>query len=286
MNTLKQQILTGERALFKACNRQITDSIFDHGESPLKESSNIKVTDSIFKWKYPFWYSNKVHIQNSYLEDGARAGLWYSNGIDISNTTIKAPKALRRSKNIKLDSVDMPNASETLWMCESITMKDVSANGDYFAMNSNNITADNFRLVGNYSFDGCKNIEITNAKLLSKDAFWNCENVTVKDTFISGEYIGWNSRNLTFINCTIESLQGFCYIDGLTLINCRLLNTTLAFEYCRNIDIDVSTTIDSVKNPYSGIIKAEGIGEIIFDDPQIEPSETTIITLREAQYAI
>ena len=171
----------------------------------------------------------------------------------------------------------MPNASETLWMCDGVVMRNVTAQGDYFAMNTNNIRIDGFRLTGNYSFDGCKNVEIRNAQMLSKDAFWNCENVTVYDSTISGEYIGWNSKNLTFVNCTIESLQGFCYIEGLVLKNCRLLNTNLAFEYC-TVDVDVTTHIDSIKNPTSGVIRAMAIGEVIFDEPKIDPRDTTIMT--------
>ena len=66
---------------------------------------------------------------------------------------------------------------------------------------------------------GAKNVEIHNAKMLSKDAFWNSENVTVYDSFISGEYLGWNAKNLTLVNCTIESLQGMCYIDNLVMKN-------------------------------------------------------------------
>lgn len=276
MKSIKEQTFTGERALFGGRELAIHHSIFEDGESPLKESQNIDVEQSIFRWKYPFWYSKNANVQDSILLDSARAGIWYTNQVHISHTTIEAPKTFRRSTNITLDHVDMPNAGETFWMCNGISLNDVSAKGDYFAMNASNIKAKNFRLAGNYSFDGCKDIEITGAKLLSKDAFWNCENVVVSDSFITGEYIGWNSRNLTFINCTIESLQGFCYIDGLNLKNCRLLKTTLAFEYCKNISADITTTINSIKNPISGAISAEGIGEIIFDDPQIDPQNTSI----------
>ena len=35
-------------------------------------------------------------------------------------------------------------------------------------------------------------------------------------------------RILRFINCTIESLQGLCYIDNLVMKNCKLINTTLS----------------------------------------------------------
>ncbi len=278
MKVIKEEVLTGERALFSGQQLRIEDSIFEEGESPLKESADVEIDRSIFKWKYPLWYSKNAKVENSLLLDTGRAGIWYTDNIQLSDTTIQAPKTFRRSTNISLTHVDMTDASETLWMCDRVSMQDVSANGHYFAMNSTNIRANNFRLVGNYSFDGGKNIEITNANLLSKDAFWNCENVVVRDSFISGEYIGWNSRNLTFVNCTIQSLQGFCYIDGLTLENCRLLDTTLAFEYCRNVAVDVTTSIGSVKNPINGTIRARSIGEIIFDDPQIDPSQTEIIT--------
>lgn len=276
MKKFKQQVFTGERALFAGHNLHVEHSIFEDGESPLKESRDIKVEESVFRWKYPFWYSKNVAVEGSLMLDGARAGIWYTDHININHMTIEAPKTFRRSTDITLDHVDMPNASETFWMCDGIVLNDVSAKGDYFAMNASNIKAEGLRLVGNYGFDGCKNVEISNSHLLSKDAFWNCENVVVRNSFITGEYIGWNSRNLTFIDCTIESLQGFCYIDGLTLKNCRLLKTNLAFEYCSNIDAEVTTVIDSIKNPISGTIQAKGIGEIIFDDPEVNPQDTRI----------
>lgn len=50
-----QEFLTGERALFQRENLRIVDTIFDDGESPLKESRNIELTGSMFKWKYPLW---------------------------------------------------------------------------------------------------------------------------------------------------------------------------------------------------------------------------------------
>jgi hypothetical protein len=178
----------------------------------------------------------------------------------------------------------MPNAGETLWNCDDISLKNVTAKGDYFGMNSSNIKIDGFQLTGNYSFDGGKNIEIRNAKMLSKDAFWNCENVTVYDSFISGEYLGWNSKNLTFVNCTIESLQGMCYMDNLVMKNCRLLNTTLAFEYS-TVDVQINSIINSIMNPSGGIIQAEGIGELIMDKTKIDPEKTKIIT-GEMQYAV
>ena len=198
---------------------------------------------------------------------------------------IEAPKNFRRCRGINLQNVNFPNAAETLWNCEDVTMEHVSAKGDYFAMNSQNMVLRDFQLVGNYSFDGVKNMEIHNARMLSKDAFWNSENVTVYDSFISGEYLGWNAKNLTLVNCTIESLQGMCYIDNLVMKNCKLLNTTLAFEYS-TVDAEITGKIDSVMNPSSGVIRADSIDELIVEKDKVDPLKTKIIYRRELKEAV
>ena len=55
MEHLNQQLFTGERALFKGKDLQISHSVFADGESPLKESNNIVLENTIFRWKYPLW---------------------------------------------------------------------------------------------------------------------------------------------------------------------------------------------------------------------------------------
>ena len=45
---IRQEFLTGERALFQGKDLKIYDTIFDDGESPLKESNNIEVYGSMF----------------------------------------------------------------------------------------------------------------------------------------------------------------------------------------------------------------------------------------------
>ncbi len=275
-NMIRQEFLTGERALFQTRNLEIYDAIFDDGESPLKESRDIRLYGSMFKWKYPLWYSHNIFAGNCTWFEMARAGVWYTDNIAVKDALIEAPKNFRRCRGVTLDHVDFTNASETLWHCSSVKMDHVTARGDYFAMNSRDMVIHDFQLVGNYSFDGAKNIEIHHAKLLSKDAFWNSENVTVYDSFISGEYLGWNAKNLTLINCTVESLQGMCYIENLVMKDCRLLNTTLAFEYS-TVDAEIHGKIDSVMNPSGGVIRADEIGELIMDKDKIDPDKTKII---------
>lgn len=277
MKVITQELLTGERALFQGKDLEIHDTVFADGESPLKESRNIELYGSMFKWKYPLWYSRDIKLTDCVLFEMGRAGIWYTENLSMMNCIIEAPKTFRRAAYLTLDHVAMPNAGETLWGCDHVTMSQVTARGDYFAMNSANLVIDGFELVGNYSFDGVKNMEIHNAKLLSKDAFWNSENVTVYDSFISGEYLGWNAKNLTLVNCTIESNQGMCYIDNLVMKNCRLINTTLAFEYS-TVDAEVNSTIDSVLNPSGGRILAKGIKELILESDKVDVAKTVIQT--------
>ncbi len=275
MDEINQVYLTGERAMFGAKDKVFTDCIFADGESPLKESANIILKGSMFKWKYPLWYSKNIEVENSTWFEMARAGVWYTDNISLTDCAIEAPKNFRRCKGIKLQNVSFANAAETLWSCEDITLERITAKGDYFLMNSKNITARDLTLYGNYSFDGAENVTVRNSRLLSKDAFWNSKNVTVYDSFISGEYLGWNAENLTLINCTVESLQGMCYINNLKMENCRLLNTTLAFEYS-TVYADIRGKVDSVLNPSGGTIRADEIGSLIIEKDKVDPSKTTI----------
>ena len=284
MQSYEEYVFTGERALFAEEDAQISQSIFEDGESPLKESRHIDISDTIFRWKYPLWYSNQIKANNITLLDTARAGIWYTNHITIKNSTIQAPKTFRKSSHILLEQVTFNQAEETLWNCSDINLKDVQITGDYVGLNSRNNKAKNLSLVGNYSFDGAKNIEISNSRIISKDAFWNAENVVVKNSTIVGQYLAWNAKDITFINCTIESNQGLCYVENLKLENCRLLHTDLAFEYS-TVEADITSSIESIKNPISGYIKAPKIGEIIFDDSEIV-SENTIITTGEMANAV
>lgn len=273
---IRQELLTGERALFMGRNLQIYDTIFDDGESPLKESCNISLHGCMFKWKYPLWYSRDIKAEDCNWFEMARAGVWYTENMEVTRALIQAPKNFRRCRKLSLTDVTFTDAAETLWSCDDVSLSHVTAKGDYFAMNSSNMKINDLKLDGNYSFDGCRNTEIKNSTLLSKDAFWNTENVTVYDSFISGEYLGWNARNLTLVNCTIESLQGMCYIDNLVMKNCKLINTTLAFEYS-SVDADIKSSIDSVINPSSGIIRAEQIDNLIIEKDKVDPSKTKIV---------
>ena len=277
MEIIKQKKFTGERALFNAHDIEIRDSVFEDGESPIKESSNVKLSGAIFRWKYPLWYCRGVEVIDSTFIVTARSGIWYTEGVSLEGCTVDAPKTFRRCKGVTIKNSTLSSAEETLWNCKDIIIENTSASGDYFGMGVENAKLSGFSISGNYLFDGGKNIEIENSRLISKDAFWNAENVTVRDSVIVGEYLGWNSKNVRFINCTIESNQGMCYIDNLVLENCKLINTDLAFEYS-SVDATLVGSVDSVKNPKSGVIRADSIGEIILDERVIDPEKIIIET--------
>lgn len=273
---LMNGIFEGERALFKSKDLIINDSVFRNGESPLKESSNIKVSNSSFEYKYPLWYSKDIIVNECKFLPLSRSGFWYTNNLKVTNCYIEAPKEFRRCENVTIENTEFLDASETLWTCKNVTLKNIKAKGDYLLKDSKEVVIDNLILEGNYILDGGKNIKITNSILNSKDSFWNTENVIVENSKIIGEYFGWNSKNVTLINCEIESLQGFCYMENLVMKNCKLKNTTLAFEYS-TIDCEISSKIDSVKNIISGRLTCLGIDELIMDKKEIDPSKTEII---------
>lgn len=271
----KELTLQGERCLFGLRSSSVVDTVFLNGESPLKEAKDIEIKNCIFQWKYPLWHCDMVSVENTNWTKDARAGVWYTKNIEVENALIDAPKNFRRCDNLKLRNVSFTNAEETLWKCSNVELDTVSANGDYFALDLQNGKINNLHLSGNYSFDGAKNTEVISSVLLSKDAFWNSENVTVRDSYISGEYLGWNSKNLTFINCTIESLQGLCCIENLKLENCKLLNTTLAFEHSI-LNADILTKVDSVLNPEGGFITCPSIDTLISEGDQCDKRKTII----------
>ena len=275
--TIEKGVYTGERALFMSKDVHILNCVFEDGESPLKESSDIDIDNSEFRWKYPLWYTKNVKCNNVTFLETARSGVWYVNNIEFNFSNIYAPKTFRRCDGVKLVFTKMPNAKESFWGCKNIVLENVDANGDYFGMNSENIEVNELHLDGNYCFDGAKHIRINNSVLNSKDSFWNCEDVVITNSTIIGEYLAWNTKGITFINCKLISHQGLCYIDNLKMINCELIDSDLCFEYCSNIDADISTVVDSIKNPISGIIRVKGVKEIIQDDENIDKTRVKIV---------
>lgn len=276
MNRIEGGTYTGERALFMSKELCLSHCVFEDGESPLKESRHLELKECEFRWKYPLWYCNDVKCHSITFSFTARSGIWYTNNIEILDSVIDAPKTFRRCENVKLINVKINHADETFWKCKGISINKVDAVGDYFGFNSEDVEINDLHLDGNYCFDGGKNIVVRNSILNSKDSFWNCENVTVINSTINGEYLGWNSKNVTFINCKIKSHQGLCYMKNVKLVNCELIDTDLCFEFCSEIEAEINSVIDSIKNPLSGVIRTKGVKELILEADKVDVSKTII----------
>lgn len=277
MKEFLQQHYVGERALYHLDDAKISDCSFADGESPLKEGSDLFVENCVFHWRYPIWYCRQVKVEDTTFLAGTRAGMWYCNDLAIRNCVAKSPKNLRRCTGLTVSDSSFTDGNETLWHCKDVKLKNVCVRGDYFAMNSENMEIDGLILDGQYAFDGVKNVVMRNSRLATKDCFWNSENVTVYDSHIIGEYLAWNTKNITFVNCTIESDQGLCYMENVKLINCKLIHTDLCFEYVSDIDAEIVSTVESIKNPISGRIVCKKVGELILDPDLVDPKATEII---------
>ena len=127
---IENQYLMGERSLFNEAHLQVDNTIFGNGESPLKEANDIQISNSNFQWKYPLWYGNDITASNCTWSEMARAGVWYTNNLTVKDTLIEAPKNFRRCNALTLENVFLPNAQETLWSCQNVVMKNVSAKGE------------------------------------------------------------------------------------------------------------------------------------------------------------
>ena len=145
-------------------------------------------------------------------------------------------------------------------------------------MGCKNIKVNNLVSDSLYVFQYCKNVEIHNARITTKDSFWEVEDVTVYDSIIDGEYLGWHSKNLRLVNCHIGGEQPLCYAENLILENCTFdKECDRAFEYS-TVQADIQGFIKSIKNPASGRITADEIGEIIIDENIKGPADCIILT--------
>lgn len=272
------QEFEGERPLYAEHNLHLNNVTIHAGESALKECSNIECENCQFEGKYPLWNSVNLSVRNSLFTEGGRAAIWYSENLEMKDTLVEAPKMFRDAKNIHLRHVKLPNAQETLWHCQGIRLENIKADkADYIMMHCSDIEIDHLVLNGNYSFQYSKNIVIRNSILNTKDAFWETDNCTVYDSEINGEYLAWNSRNLRLVRCHITGTQPLCYCDGLILEDCTFGDDAdLALEYS-SVEGNIIGHIISIKNPRTGHLTVDSIGEIIIDENIKTPADCEII---------
>ena len=278
MNIIENQTFDEERSLYNLKDSEVKGCTFAgpaDGESVLKEARNIVVSDCSFSLRYPLWHVRGFKLTDSTMDEGTRAPIWYAFDGSIEGSTIHGIKCLRECDNMSIHNSKVVS-DEFGWRCNNVVIEDSEMESVYYLFESKNVRIKNLRMKGKYSFQYMENVTIEDSYLDTKDAFWHSKNVTVKNSVVKGEYLAWFSEGLTLIDCTIIGTQPLCYCKDLKLINCTMEETDLAFEYS-DVDADVKGHIISVKNPKSGKIVADSVGEIIFEDAVMETDGQVII---------
>lgn len=259
--------LDEERALYGICDAEVVACVFDgpaDGESALKECRNVHLNDCDLHLRYPLWHVTGGSLTDCRMTETCRAALWYDEDLTITDCHMGGIKALRECRNISIHGGEGVS-TEFGWMCSGLNVRDFKLTSEYPFLHTTDSTFDGFTLKGKYSFQYTKNLVLRNCVLDTKDAFWHAENVTVYDSVVKGEYLAWYASNIRFVRCRIIGTQPLCYCKGLVLEDCTMEGCDLSFENSE-VSAVVSGHIDNVKNPVSGTIRADSIGEIIIDE--------------------
>lgn len=277
-DTIENKTYDEERALYNLKDAEVRNCTFagpKDGESVLKETRNIRVIDSKFSLRYPLWHAQKYELIHTTFDDKTRAPIWYSNDGLIDDCVLNGVKLLRECNNTEIKNTTIISP-EFGWKCNNVNVENSKIISEYICLDSKNVKLKNVKFQGKYSFQYMENLEIEKCKLDTKDAFWHTKNVTVKDSTVKGEYLAWFSDGLTLINCKIIGTQPLCYCKNLKLINCTMEDTDLAFEYS-DVDADIKGNVVSIKNPKSGTIIVDSVGEIINEDSIMDVNGKVII---------
>lgn len=265
METIIENLtLDQERALYNLHDAEVRNCVFAgpaDGESALKEARNIKVSDCDFQLRYPLWHVHGFEADRIRMNETCRAAIWYCSDGAIRNSDLGGIKVLRECRRMTLDNCRI-KSDEFAWMCEDIAVKDCEISSVYAFLCGKRLRIEGTSMPAKYSFQYAEDVEISNCEFDTKDALWHSKGATVRDSVFKGEYLAWYSEGLTLINCRIISTQPLCYCKDLKLINCTMEGCDLAFEYS-DVDAELTGHIDSIKNPRSGRIVADSIGEIV-----------------------
>lgn len=260
-----------ERALYHLQNTEVCKCVFAgpaDGESALKEARDVALVDCSFSLRYPLWHVEGFSMENCTMDTLTRAAIWYARDGKITGSSLGGIKALRECSRIALENCQI-ESQEFGWKCRDITLADSSITAEYLFLDSRNVTLDRVHMKGKYSFQYMEDLVIRDSILDTKDAFWHSKNVTVINSTVKGEYLAWFSEGLRLINCKIIGTQPLCYCKDLYLENCTMEGTDLAFEYS-DVEATLIGGVDSIKNPRSGRIVADHVGQTIFGNAVME----------------
>lgn len=267
MKEIKDKHFGEERALYGLEDVCIINCRFEgkeDGESALKEASRLEVRDSYMDLRYPLWHDTYVVLDNVHMTENCRAALWYTKHLEIKDSLLFGIKAVRECEDVEIVDTKI-KSPEFGWRSKKICANHIDVEGEYLFFEAKDLVLKDMKFKGKYSFQYVEDMTIQDSNLDTKDAFWHSKNVTVKNSVIKGEYLAWYSENLTLIHCKIIGTQPLCYCKNLKLFDCEMVDTDLAFEYS-DVEATIQGSIDSVKNPKSGVIEADNINQVLLTE--------------------
>lgn len=276
--TISAKQFDEERALYNLTGADVNDCVFAgpaDGESVLKEARDVNVNNCSFSLRYPLWHVRKFTMHGTSMDELTRAAIWYAEDGEIADSTLGGVKAVRECRNISLKGCRV-DSLEFGWKSQGIHLEDTEITSEYLLFDSRDVSLKNVKMKGKYSFQYMQNLEIADSEFDTKDAFWHSKNVTVRNSVIKGEYLGWFSEGLTLINCKIIGTQPLCYCKDLKLVNCTMEEADLSFEYS-DVEADICGDVISIKNPKSGVIVVDSVGDLVWDDPVMECNGKVVI---------
>ncbi len=122
----------------------------------------------------------------------------------------------------------------------------------------------------------CTNTKVLNSEIDSREFGWKCNNIEMNNTSIISEYIFLDSKNVKLDNVKFQGKYSFQYMENLEISN-SVLDTKVA--------ADIKGNVISIKNPKSGTITVDSVGEIITEDPVMECNGKVIIRNKEEEIA-
>lgn len=286
MTKITDRAFDEERALYALTDAEVSRCRFAgpaDGESALKEAKNIRVADSLFDLRYPLWHVTDANVTGCEMTEKCRAAVWYAKDMTVTSSRLHGIKVFRECDALTVAGCEI-SSPEAFWKCRGLSVENTRVSSEYPFFECRDLTATGLTLDGKYSFQYLEGGVIRGARLRTKDAFWHAKDVTVEDSEIAGEYLGWYSENLRLVRCRITGTQPLCYCKGLVLEDCTMAGCDLAFEKSE-VTAKITGDIASVKNPASGKIEADAIGEIILDDRYADPAATRITVNKKEETA-
>lgn len=273
---IEDRVFDQEHALQNLSNTNLYDCIFSGGAYALKDTHEISMDNCRFSGQYPLWNVRSFKLNDSRLMDTAVASLTNCENGKIIDSDIRGSRALQDSRNILLHDCSILSR-EFGRNCDGISLEECNIHAESILHESRNLRLDNVEIRGAAALQNAECIQIYNSFLNSANALQNCRNVTIVDSVLKGDLLGWNCENITLIGCRIQGMQPLCHCASLKLIDCVMDSSELAFEYS-DVKASLIGHLGSVKNPRSGKIVADSVGQIVMDDETLDSTAT--ITVR------